>query len=128
VPSPAPCLLQLRRQVDAQHPTRSRLSDGIMGDASHRRRRSDHNLGNALDLTHSPGTGFDAGALGDALRRQMASHPAGRVTYVIFNGRIASPLNNWEWRRYTGPNKHQSHIHISVKASARNEIRPWKLT
>ena len=127
MPSPAPCLLVMRSQIDARWPNRSRASDGIMGDAAHQARKSDHNLGNAIDVTHSPATGPDAGMLAEGFRRQMASFPAGRITYVIYNRRIASPRSNWQWRPYTGPNPHTSHVHISIRATARNERRPWKL-
>ncbi len=127
-PSPAPALLVLRRQVDARWPDRSRASDGIMGDASHRRRKSDHNLGNAIDLTHDPAHGFDAGALAEELRRQMAAGAPGRPSYIIFNRRIASPRTGWGWAPYTGSNPHRSHVHISIRADRRDMIRPWSLS
>lgn len=127
MPSPAPCLLLLQRQVDERWPGRSHSSDGIMGDASHQLRKSDHNEGNALDLTHDPAHGFDAGRLGEAFVRQMRSNPGGRLTYVIWSRRIASPRSGWSWRPYVGPNPHTSHIHLSISASARNVVRPWKL-
>ena len=49
--TPAPTLVQLLAQLDAAWPTRSRASDGILGDASHQARKSDHNTGDALDIT-----------------------------------------------------------------------------
>lgn len=127
MPSPAPALLQLRRQVDERWPNRSRASDGIMGDPAHQKRKSDHNLGNALDLTHSPATGFDVGRLAENLRRQMQSYPAGRLTYIIHNRQIASPRTAWRWSPYTGPNPHVSHAHFSIKAAERANTRPWTL-
>jgi hypothetical protein len=36
-----------------------------------------------------------------------------RISYVIHQHRIASPLKNWAWRVYKGSNPHVSHIHIS---------------
>ncbi len=124
---PAPCLLQLRRQVDRAYPGRSTASDGIMGDARHRLRRSDHNLGNAIDLTHSLEDGFDVGRLADALRRQMKTAPAGRVSYLIFRARITSAISEWDWRPYAGSNPHTNHLHLSIVASRRDVIRSWKL-
>jgi hypothetical protein len=128
MPSPAPCLLQLLRQVDAFAPGRSRSSDGIMGDPAHQARKSDHNQGNALDLTHSPGRGFDAGQLAESLRRQMASYPGGRVSYLIFNRQIASPRTGWKWVGYTGSNPHTTHAHISIRPALRGEARSWNLS
>jgi hypothetical protein len=127
MPTPAPCLLVLRAQIDTRYPSRHKASDGIMGDASHRQRKSDHNQGNAIDLTHSPGHGFDAGLLAESLRLQMQAYPAGRVSYLIFMQRIASPFQGWRWRRYRGPNPHTNHLHISVMAATRHETRRWKI-
>lgn len=127
-PSPAPCLLQLRAQVDAAWPGRLKTSDGIMGDLAHRRRKSDHNEGNAIDLTHSPRQGLDVGLLAEAFRRQMASSPTGRISYLIFNARISSPIEGWTWRPYHGMNPHRTHLHISIVAAQRHNVRPWKLT
>ncbi len=125
--SPAPCLLVLRRQVDERYPGRNKASDGIMGDPAHQARKSDHNLGDAIDFTHDPAHGFDAGALAESLRRQMAGYPAGRVTYIIWRYRIASPINGWQWRSYGGDNPHTKHCHISIAHSQRASTRPWRL-
>lgn len=127
MPSPAPCLLVLRSQVDQRWPNRNRASDGIMGDPAHQARKSDHNLGNAIDLTHSPEHGFDAGWLAEVLARQMRSAPAGRVSYIIWNRRIASAKTGWQFKPYRGPNPHTSHVHLSIRADARDVTRPWKL-
>jgi hypothetical protein len=96
-----------------------------MGDASHLRRRSDHNLGNAIDVTHDPRNGVDAGSLGEEWRRQMSGYPDGRITYLIFHGRIASARTAWAWSSYTGRNNHATHLHMSVRADRRAVTRPW---
>jgi hypothetical protein len=36
-----------------------------------------------------------------------------RISYIIYNGRIASPILNWKWRKYRGSNPHKSHWHLS---------------
>jgi hypothetical protein len=126
--SPAPALLLLLRQVNVAYPVRRKTSDGIMGDPAHQRRASDHNEGNALDLTHDPAGGFDAGKLAEALRRQMSSYPPGRVSYLIFNEFIASPRTGWKWFPYRGPNPHRTHVHISIVSGRRDQVRPWTLT
>jgi DNA/RNA endonuclease G (NUC1) len=117
-------LLALRRQVDARAPRRSKASDGTIGDAAHAARSSDHNpwvrdgamgVVTAMDITHDPANGCDAGALADSI---LASRDA-RVKYVIWNRRIASSyvtggVAAWTWRPYNGTNPHSKHVHISV--------------
>ena len=36
-----------------------------------------------------------------------------RISYIIFNGRIASSRMGWRWRKYSGINPHTKHCHIS---------------
>jgi hypothetical protein len=36
-----------------------------------------------------------------------------RISYIIFNGRIASSRLGWRWRKYSGINPHIKHCHIS---------------
>lgn len=108
-------LVRLRDQVNAAYPNRSKASDGWIGDAAHASTPSDHNpnsqgVVNALDLTHSPATGFDAHALAERLR--VNRHP--NLRYIISNSRIASAGTGWNWKAYTGSNPHSKHIHISV--------------
>ncbi len=125
--SPAPCLLVLRDQINRRWPDRNKASDGIMGDASHQARDSDHNRGDAIDITHWPAGGLDVGVLAEELRRQMASYAQGRVLYLIFNARIVSAQANWQWRKYGGANPHKNHLHLSIVPAKRTETRPWKL-
>lgn len=118
----AECLLVLRRQVDAKAPSRNTASDGTIGDAAHAARSSDHNpwvvdagtgIVTAMDITHDPGGGCDAGALAEAIR--AGQDP--RVKYVIWNRRImSSTVSPWTWRTYTGENPHTHHVHISVRS------------
>jgi hypothetical protein len=115
----------LRRQLDDRFPGRSRASDGIMGDPAHARRKSDHNSGNAIDVTHDVAHGVDAGRIAEEFRRQMSGAPAGRISYIIYNRRICGPKQAWAWRPYTGPNPHTGHVHISIVDSRRGETRPW---
>ncbi len=48
---------------------------------------------------------------------------------MIFNGRAAYDTNNWEWKKYTGSNKHISHLHISVgrDTAQYDSNQSWKL-
>ncbi len=108
-------LVKLRDQVDAAYPNRAKASDGSIGDAAHQRVPSDHNpnaagVVTALDITHSPQTGFDAHAL--ANRLQSTRHPD--LKYIISNRRIAGDWTGWGWAGYNGSDPHTNHIHISV--------------
>jgi hypothetical protein len=118
--SPAPACRKALEDATRRWPRRNKASDGIMGDARHQARKSDHNLGNAVDITHDPRSGCD-GAVVAAL---AITDP--RITYVIYNRRIWSKSRAREgWRRYTGSNPHTGHVHISIKASSRNDVRSW---
>jgi hypothetical protein len=44
-----------------------------------------------------------------------------RITYIIFDGRIASSKKAWAWRPYEGSNKHNHHCHISFAKEADND-------
>ncbi len=119
----APSLLALLRQVDAMAPNRSKASDGIIGDAAHAARVSDHNPNTrgvvcAVDITHDPKGGCDANRIAEALRASRDS----RIHYVIWNRRIfSSTTQPWTWRTYAGESPHTEHIHISV----RDDEAPW---
>ena len=118
--TPAACCLQALRDATASWPNRNRASDGIMGDAAHQKRKSDHNDGNAFDLTHDPAHGVDC----NLLSRKVIND--GRVTYVIWNGQIFNRDRAAEgWRPYTGPNPHNHHMHVSIRSTSRNLLSAW---
>ncbi len=114
----------LRAQVNAAYPRRDKTSDGTIGDAAHASRSSDHNpwvkdgatgIVTALDITHDPENGPNAGELAETLR--ASKDP--RIKYIISNKRIVSSTVTggkpaWAWRKYTGSNPHNKHVHISV--------------
>lgn len=116
--TPAPAAVQALKDANAHWPNRKKASDGIMGDVRHQKRKSDHNQGNAVDITHDPKSGADCNLI--------AAHAVkdGRVTYVIWNKRINS-RDGRGWRPYRGANPHTKHCHISIRASARNNTRSW---
>jgi peptidoglycan hydrolase-like protein with peptidoglycan-binding domain len=108
-------LIQLRTEVNAVAPNRSKASDGAIGNAAHAASRSDHNPQQdgvvcALDVTHDPANGADCHAWAERVR--TSGQPC--LKYVIFAGRIASVTRGLEWRAYTGSNPHTSHMHVSV--------------
>lgn len=120
MPSPARCCRKALDDATARWPRRNRASDGIMGDLSHKRRKSDHNDGNAYDLTHDPANGVDC----HTLSRQVINDA--RVTYVIWNHRIFNRSRAAEgWRNYTGANPHTKHMHVSIRAASRDDLSPW---
>lgn len=135
----AKALLALRDQVNAMAPNRRKKSDGTIGDPAHQSRASDHNpwvrdggtgVVTAMDITHDPQNGCDAGTLADAL---LGSRDP-RIKYVIYNKRIASHLQKgtaapFQWRPYAGSNPHTHHVHISVREekTAYDATNPWTI-
>jgi hypothetical protein len=138
---------QLREQIDDDYPNRSRKSDGWIADARHLAKgNSDHiprnGIVRALDITSDlGGHPEEAFALVEKLRK-LAKRGDKRIKYLIFNGRIASPILNWKWRKYRGTNPHRSHFHISFTSlgdkdgswfdlegerNERTETNGWKL-
>src|SRR5262245_51508665 len=121
----------LRRQVNAMAPNRGKASDGTVGDLAHQATGSDHNPNSsgvvtAMDITHDPAHGFDSWKFAEMLRLRKDR----RIKYVISNGRIfSSSVEAWKWRPYTGANKHDHHVHISVMGSAAlwDDTKDWDI-
>lgn len=111
--------IQLREQIDDDYPNRDRRSDGWIADARHiAKGNSDHipdsrGIVRALDIDADLGAHKEeAFALVEKLRK-LAKQGDKRIAYLIYEGRIASPILNWKWRKYRGANPHKSHFHIS---------------
>lgn len=123
MPTAAPCCRQALKDATLHWPLRNRAADGIMGDDAHKKRKSDHNLGNAFDLTHDPEHGVDCGVLS----RQVVNDS--RVTYVIWNKQIYNRGDTAPaWRPYTGSNPHTKHMHVSIRAESRDDTSAWAWT
>lgn len=126
----APTLNVLLAEINTKAPGRSKRSDGAVGDTSHQARPSDHNPDgrgcvHARDVTHDPAGGFDAHAFADWVRDQVNAGRM-RVKYVISNGRIFNPSISPAWRAYTGSNRHDHHVHVSIKTNiGEDDHRPW---
>lgn len=132
----AESLKVLREQVNEEFATRSKASDGTVGDPSHQTRSSDHNpwiqdgsssVVSALDLTHDPKSGFDSYRFAESLMKNRDP----RIKYIISNHKIVSGNQGpqqWVWRGYTGKNPHNHHVHISVKSekSLYDSKAKWK--
>jgi hypothetical protein len=117
----AKCLLDLKAEADARWPNRDRRTDGFIGDDRHcgpaSKKTSDHcpNAANVVRAMDIDSDGIDAAWLADQVRAKGKGgdarlHNGG---YVVFNKRIASERQGWEWRDYTGE-PHQDHLHVSV--------------
>ena len=113
----APSLVRLRDEVNRKWPTRSKASDGTIGDPAHSSRTSEHNPNergsvNAIDITNA---GIDVDALiGAAIR-----HPS--TWYVISRGFIYSRRFAFVKRPYMGANPHNNHVHISILSTVKAE-------
>lgn len=79
---------------------------GVWGDESHKKRKSDHNTGNALDI------GILNIEQGDKIAEQLISEADDkRIKYLIFNNKIWSPEKGW--KKYNKDNPHTNHVHVS---------------
>jgi len=121
----AESLKRLRVQINTAHPTRSKVSDGSIGDTKHAARVSDHNpnaagVVTAIDITHDPAHLVD----GRLLSRQLIADK--RVKYVIFSGEIWKARTG-KWEPYRGANAHNHHVHVSVQAESADNITDWTL-
>ena len=109
---------QLREQIDDLYMDRDRKSDGWLGDTRHSVRKSDHNpdkngIVRALDIDADLGAHKEeAYALVEKIRK-CAKRGDKRIKYIIYDGKIMSPIMNWKRRKYRGANPHRSHFHIS---------------
>jgi hypothetical protein len=111
---------QLRLQVDDSFGDRDRSSDGWIGNLAHQNSRSDHNpdakgIVRAIDIDRDL-SGKAKPDLMPYLANQIrvcAKRGDKRISYIIFNGRIASARFGFRWRKYFGINPHKLHCHVS---------------
>jgi hypothetical protein len=110
---------QLRLQVDDCFGDRDRSSDGWLGDQRHQSRPSDHNpdakgIVRAIDIDRDLAGKAKPDLMPDlADQIRLCAKSDKRISYIIFNGKIASAKQSWKWRTYDGINKHNHHCHIS---------------
>lgn len=117
----------LLEQVNALWPSRSKASDGSIGDTAHQAEQCDsqHNsccirlngvwIIRARDFTHDPASGADMHKIWVAI---IASRD-NRVRYMIFNRQIVYPTARngygaWVPQPYHGSDPHTNHLHLSV--------------
>jgi len=117
-----PAAIAVLRQATALKPLRLKASDGLLPSKSHinQNPNSDHNTGYAVDLTHDRLGGIDCFQIFEELKADK------RVKYLIFQGKIWSAARASEGdREYTGSNKHNKHLHISIKDGCGDDTSPW---
>ena len=114
-----PAAIAVLRQATAHFPKRKKASDGLLPSAAHvhQNPNSDHNSGYAVDITHDPVNGVDCVYAFINLQKDP------RVKYLIFAGMIWSKEKGS--RDYTGSNKHDKHLHISIKETCGEDTSPW---
>ena len=117
-----PAAIAVLRQATAICPSRKKASDGLLPSAAHisQSPNSDHNTGYAVDLTHDRLGGIDCLNIFEELKADK------RVKYLIFQGKIWSAERASEGDRdYDGSNKHNKHLHISIKEGCGDDTSPW---
>jgi hypothetical protein len=110
---------QLRLQVDDSFGDRDRTSDGWVGDLRHQSRPSDHNpdakgIVRAIDIDRDLAGKAKPDLMPDlADQIRLCAKSDKRISYIIFNGKIASARMGFRWRKYSGSNPHDHHCHVS---------------
>lgn len=114
-----PAAIAVLRQATAHWPKRKKASDGLLPSKEHYKQNpnSDHNSGYAVDLTNDPSHGVNCSVIYTELQKDK------RVKYLIFKGKIWSAKNGEQI--YTGLNKHNKHLHISIKDNCGDDTSPW---
>ena len=111
--------IQLREQFDDNFGDRDRTSDGWIGDSRHAARKSDHNpdeqgwvraIDIDRDLSGKPKPDLMPD-MADQLRKLAKTDR--RISYLIFDSKIASAKSLWRFIPYKGVNQHRHHLHIS---------------
>lgn len=126
----------LRNQVNHNFRDRDKRSDGWIGDRRHQLQKppSDHcpdsvsGAVRALDIDSDFGKEKNnASYLADQLRLLAKSKRDNRISYIIYNKKIASRILNWKWRQYRGLDSHTSHIHISFMPAGDHDSTPFDI-
>jgi hypothetical protein len=124
---------QLREQIDDDYPDRDRRSDGWIADARHFAKGNSDHIPDARGIVRGLDVDADLGAHKEEAHsvveklRKLAKSGDKRIKYIIFDGRISSPILNWKWRKYKGANPHRSHFHISFTTLGDNNGKWFNL-
>lgn len=105
-----PLARPLFQQIKSEFPTVSFL--GIQGDANHRKRKSDHNTGNALDI------GFGKNyQTGEQILQRVLKQPG--VKYAIIGKDVYYP--NGRVSRNGTKFNHDTHVHVSFLSDGKTQ-------
>ena len=128
----------LNEQINATYPERDKRSDGWVADARHLAGGvSDHiadkanGVVRAIDVDrdlHGVSKPDEMPYLADQLRKLAKSKADnGRISYIIFDGFIASSKKSWAWRKYVGANQHRHHAHFSFTSKGDKDGSPFQI-
>jgi hypothetical protein len=122
----------LRKQINASFPDRDKRSDGWIGDSRHAATKSDHNPAAPTGVVRAIDVDSDLGGAANnahylANQLRILGKTDKRISYVIFNRKIASRILFWKWRKYSGIDPHTSHIHISFTPLGDQDKSKFKL-
>jgi hypothetical protein len=127
----------LREQINLRYPDRDKASDGWIADARHvAGGKSDHiplenGIVRALDIDRDLSGKAKPDVMPyvvDQIRLLAKSKKdSGRLSYIIFDGFIASPKKSWSWRKYVGSNQHRHHAHFSFTAKGDKDDSPFDI-
>jgi hypothetical protein len=126
--------VKLRDQINNAYPDRDKSSDGWVADARHLAAGTSdhipdsHGWVRALDLDRDL-SGKSKPDLMPYLANQIRTlaKSDGRISYIIFAGKIASRKSLWRWVKYRGVNPHKSHIHVSFTKKGDEDGSPFNL-
>ena len=126
---------RLRKEINGIWPKRDKKSDGAVGNTSHQARPSDHNPDEngwvrAIDVDEDlNGKDGSDPVVANRLAQVIVdiAKVDDRIKYVIFEGKIWSDRTRWKPVRYTGPNAHSKHIHISFNKVGDRDGSPFGL-
>jgi hypothetical protein len=146
-----PAAVSLRGEFNELSPSRSKASDGSIGDTSHSASSSDHNPdetgrtpyedADSINEVHAIDVDSDLRKPGWSMQRAVniivGRHRDGlddRLQNVIYNRKIASRSWGWIWRDYTGASPHVEHAHFGFRygsgsgsSNPENRTGPWGL-
>lgn len=129
--TPAPALVVLRDEVNAEHPGRDKSSDGWLGDLRHNASGAPENGGSrhnpnrrgVVDARDIDNSAIDVARLVACAMK----HPS--VRNIIYNRKIRSKGYGGLSRvySYNGVNPHDKHVHVDLEltTAAENDLRPW---
>jgi len=126
--------VKLRAQVNNAYPDRDKSSDGWIADARHfAAGTSDHipdsqGWVRALDLDRDL-SGKSKPDLMPYLANQIRTlaKSDGRISYIIFAGKIASRRSLWRFIKYRGVNPHEKHMDVSFNKKGDQDGSPFNL-